>query len=209
MGQRHHKLPHPFAQNEAKAYNCCGMLKIVNAPNPVLSAKAKPVTKVNASIKALLAEMEDTLDHAKDPEGVGLAAPQVAKSLQIFIVRQDKNAPLLTFINPVIIEPLQDAKLTATDKKNNKKSVKLEGCLSLQDIWGTVKRHPSVVLEFMDENGKKHKKKFTGFLATIIQHEVDHLNGILFPKHVLEQKGELYKSSKNKKGETVFEEISI
>lgn len=185
------------------------MLKIVNAPDPVLSVKAKPVNKVNASVKELLAEMEETLDHAKDPEGVGLAAPQVGKSLQIFIVRQEKNSPLLTFINPVILIPTPDAEIKTNAKKTKKKSVKLEGCLSLQDIWGTVKRHPTVIVEYLDQAGKKHKKKFTGFLATIIQHEVDHLNGILFPKHVLEQKGELYKSSKNKKGETVFEEISI
>lgn len=184
------------------------MLKIVNAPDPVLSDKAKPVAKVNSAIKSLLKEMEDTLDNAKDPEGVGLAAPQVGKSLQIFIVRQDKKSPLLTFINPTILSPSTETKITMKSK-TKKKSVKLEGCLSLQDIWGTVKRHPSVMLEYMDEDGKKHKKKFTGFLATIIQHEVDHLNGILFPKHVLEQKGELYKSSKNKKGETIFEEISI
>ena len=183
------------------------MLKIVTAPDPVLSAIAKPVGKIDTSIKKLLSGMEETLDTAKDPEGVGLAAPQVGKSLQIFIVREDKDEPLLTFINPEIQQ--LDAPPKETKKKKSKKSVKLEGCLSLQDIWGTVKRSPTVTLSYMDEKGKKHEKKFSGFLATIIQHEVDHLQGILFPKHVIQQKGQLYKSSKNEKGETVFEEITI
>ncbi|MDO8461008.1 MAG: peptide deformylase, partial [bacterium] len=62
---------------------------------------------------------------------------------------------------------------------------------------------------FIDENGKPHKRKFSGFIATIIQHEYDHLHGILFPKRVLEQKGKLYKSRKNKEGKDVFEEIEI
>ena len=82
--------------------------------------------------------------------------------------------------------------------------------LSLQDIWGIVERHSTVTLSYLDATGKKHdKEKFTGFMATIIQHEVDHLNGILFPKRVIEQKNKLYKSSKDTKGETVFEEIAI
>lgn len=179
------------------------------APDPVLSAVAKPVERIDKTTARLLKEMEETLDNAKDPEGVGLAAPQVGKSLQIFIVRQEKDAPLQTFINPVIISADDKIPRSSRVKKSKDKSVKLEGCLSLQDIWGTVKRRPSVFLEYMDEKGKRHKKKFSGFLATIIQHEVDHLNGILFPKHVIEQKGQLYKSSKNKKGETVFEEISL
>ena len=183
------------------------MLKIVTAPDPVLSAVAKPVAKIDKAITKLLSEMEETLDAAKDPEGVGLAAPQVGKSLQIFIVREDKDEPLLTFINPMIKQRAAPPK--EKKEKKSKKSVKLEGCLSLQDIWGTVKRSPTVTLSYMDEKGEKHTKKFSGFLATIIQHEVDHLHGVLFPKHVIEQKGQLYKSSKNKRGETVFEEITI
>ena len=86
---------------------------------------------------------------------------------------------------------------------------KLEGCLSLKDIWGDVVRSPEVTLEYFDEKGKKHTKTFNGFLATIIQHEMDHLEGILFPKRVLEQKGTLYKSEKDEKGQDIFEEIKI
>lgn len=64
-------------------------------------------------------------------------------------------------------------------------------------------------MAYLDEKGVKHQEVFTGFLATIIQHEFDHLQGVLFPRRVLEQKGQLYKSVKNKKGEMEFEEISV
>ena len=77
------------------------------------------------------------------------------------------------------------------------------------NIWGEVQRFPEISVEYMDESGKVHKRKFTGFMAIIIQHEVDHLNGILFPKRVLEQHGTLYQSSKNSKGEDEFEELII
>ncbi|EKD85790.1 MAG: hypothetical protein ACD_37C00611G0001, partial [uncultured bacterium] len=93
--------------------------------------------------------------------------------------------------------------------KNKRRVKKLEGCLSLPAIWGEVLRAPTVILSYQTENGKPQTKKFTGFMSTIIQHEVDHLNGILFPKRVLEQRGQLYKSTKNEKGEDEFEELNI
>jgi len=67
----------------------------------------------------------------------------------------------------------------------------------------------SLSITYFDENGIKKTKKVSGFLATIIQHEMDHLNGVLFPKRVLEQKGALYKSKKDEKGEEYFDEIKI
>jgi len=192
------------------------MLKIVQAPDEVLSAKAKEVKAVDKAIKNLLRDMEEALDAASDPEGVGLAAPQVGKSLQIFIVRQTPKSPLLTFINPKIKKFIDDEKSAKIQQIENvkrarkkKRAVQLEGCLSLKDIWGVVERHPSLELTYQDENGKKFTKIFDGFLATIIQHETDHLNGVLFPKRVLEQKNKLYHSSKNSEGETEFEELSI
>ncbi len=184
-------------------------MKIVQAPAEVLSDKAKPVEKVDKYIKNLLADMETTLYSAKDPEGVGLAAPQVGKSLQIFLIKESPEAPLLTFINPEVVS-FHDKDKTTEEKEHEKKhGVQLEGCLSLHDVWGVVKRHSEVTLSYMDEHGNKHKKKFEGFLSTIIQHEYDHLQGILFPKRVLEQKNPLYHSVKNKKGEIEFEEIEI
>jgi peptide deformylase len=147
--------------------------------------------------------MEESLDFATDPIGVGLAAPQVAKSLAIFIAKPTEKAKLQVFINPKI------TKIEGPTGKAKGKTKKLEGCLSLHNIWGEVERAKAVWLDYMDETGKQHHKKFTGFIANIIQHEVDHLNGILFPKRVLEQKGTLYESKKNNKGEDIFEELTI
>jgi peptide deformylase len=180
------------------------MLKIVTAPNPVLSTKAKLVVKVDKDVLAFIKQMEESLNFATDPIGVGLAAPQVDKSLAIFIAKPTDIAKLQVFINPKITKIEEP-----TSKKNKGKTKKLEGCLSLKDIWGEVERAKTIWLEYVDEAGTKHHKKFTGFIATIIQHEVDHLNGILFPKRVLEQKGILYESKKNSKGEDIFEELTI
>ncbi len=182
------------------------MVKIVTAPNPALSQKAKEIPTVDKSIDVLIKEMETALSLAKDPIGVGLAAPQIGKSLSIFIVRPNPKAKLRIFINPKIIEKINAKKPTKAEKEERKK---LEGCLSLPNIWGNVERAEKIKLKFLDEAGKSHSRTFEGFLSTIIQHEVDHLNGVLFPKKVLEQKGTLYKSHKNKKGEDVFDEMEI
>lgn len=186
------------------------MLPIVQAPEPVLTQIAKPVGKIDQSIKTLISQMAETLVSATDPEGVGLAAPQVNKSLQLFIVKEDPEAKLRVFINPVI-KSIFDApkKPGASKAKKDKNGVKLEGCLSLNNIWGVVERHDAVILSYTDENGAKHEDRFDGFMATIIQHEVDHLQGILFTRRVLEQGNRLYKSVKDKDNETVFEEIEI
>jgi peptide deformylase len=179
------------------------MLPIVTAPNPVLSINAKSVVKVDQTILNLIKQMEKALDAATDPIGVGLAAPQVGISLMIFVIKPSPKAKLQAFINP---------KITKVEERTGKakgKTKKLEGCLSLKDIWGEVERAKAVWLEYLDIDGKPHHKQFNGFIATIIQHEVDHLNGILFPKRVLEQKGTLYESKKNSKGEDIFEELTI
>lgn len=180
------------------------MIPIVTAPSPVLSRRAKKVGKINKSIKTLLKEMEEALLSAKDPEGVGLAAPQIGKSLAIFITKPTPKSPIRVFINPEIIS-LE----TIKEVKKSKNSARLEGCLSLPSIWGEVKRNPSLVLSYMDQRGKQHEKEFKGFVATIIQHEYDHLQGALFTEHVLSQGGTLYKSHKNEKGEDEFEELEI
>lgn len=184
-------------------------MKIVQAPEPVLAQQAKEVPAIDKSIKNLLTEMEDTLAHASDPEGVGLAAPQVGKSLQIFIIRETPDSPLLTFINPKVKSFFDKPPAQKKTKKKKKEGVQLEGCLSLKDIWGVVTRHYGVELTYQDENGDKHTQKFSGFLATIIQHEFDHLQGFLFTKRVIEQKNQMYRSVKNVKGEIEFEEISL
>lgn len=184
------------------------MLSIVKTPNEVLSSQTKPVGKVDKNILQLIGEMKETLLNTHDPEGVGLAAPQVGKRVAIFLAKPTPKSPILVFINPKIISE-SEAMQELRRPKRAKAPGKLEGCLSLVNIWGTVARHAKVTLTYLDEQGKTHTKTFTGFLATVIQHEMDHLHGTLFPKRVLEQKGKLYKSHKNKKGEDEFEEIEL
>lgn len=189
------------------------MLQILNAPNSILSQKSVSVNKIDKNLIELINGMKQALEKAKDPIGVGLAAPQVGKNLSIFIARPTEKSKIYVFINPHIKDKenlaSQGDALQGKNEKKQKRVRKLEGCLSLKDIWGEVKREAEVTVEFMDENGRKYTKSFTGFMATIIQHEIDHLEGILFPKRVLEQKGTLYKSEKDEKGEDIFEEIKI
>ena len=152
--------------------------------------------------------MKQTLAKTRDPEGVGLASPQVGKSLQIFLAKPTPKSPFLVFINPKIISESEAMQELKRPKRANAPG-KLEGCLSLVNIWGAVRRHAKITLTYLDEHGKTHTKTFTGFMSTIIQHEIDHLHGILFPRRVFEQQGKLYKSHKDKKGEDVFEKIEL
>lgn len=191
--------------NRGRCYNT-SMVPILQAPSDVLSQPAKPIAKVDKEIHKLIDEMKETLLATKDPEGVGLAASQVGRSLQLFIMKPSPSSAISVIMNPKIsvLNELNEEK-----PKKKSSSRKLEGCLSLKDIWGTVKRSSKIEVEYLNEQGKTMKKIFTGFSSTIIQHEYDHLQGILFPKRVLEQKGQLYKSHKNEKGEDEFEEIDI
>jgi len=187
-------------------------MKIIFAPNEILSQPAKSVAKIDSSVLKTIDEMKKALNSAKDPEGVGLAAPQIGKSLRVFLAKPTPKDEAMVFINPKVVEIDPPSKTFTRERKVGKKkkeTQKLEGCLSLKDIWGTVLRSPKLKLSYLDEKGVKQTRIFTGFLATIVQHEYDHLNGILFPLRVLEQKGKLYKSSKDEKNEDVFEEIEI
>ena len=187
-------------------------MQIVQAPQEVLAKKAEQIKKIDKHILEFIGKMKETLLAAKDPEGVGLAAPQVGKSLQIFIVKPTAKDPITVYINPHLTIPNSEKKellKKSANKTGTEEDVQLEGCLSLKDIWGTVARAPEVMIEYLDEEGKKQKEEAHGFLATILQHEYDHLQGILFPRRVLEQKSKLYKSRKDEKGEDIFEEIKL
>lgn len=182
------------------------MLQIVTAPKQVLAQKAKPVEKIDKAITKFIEDMKVALANTRDPQGVGLAAPQVGRPLQIFIMQPNPKANVSVYINPVVT-PIGDIMTRASESKEG--STKLEGCLSLPRIWGTVKRYEKISVAYTDEYGRQHTKTFTGFPAIIMQHEYDHLQGILFPKRVLEQKGQLYKSKKDKNGKDIFEEMEL
>lgn len=169
------------------------MLKIVLAPHAVLTKGVRTVKKIDKKIRELVYDMEETLIAQIDPQGVGLAAPQINVDLAIFIIKPTLKSKTLVFINPKIL----DSKITpitpsdSTDKENEE-DVKLEGCLSIPKIWGPVERNTRVLVEYQDLTGEKKTEWFGGFKAVIIQHETDHLNGILFTQRVLEQKKKLY-----------------
>jgi peptide deformylase len=173
------------------------MLKIVQAPNPILLQKTKEVKKIDKKIKKIIEEMKETLLAQNDPQGVGLAANQVGVNLSLFIIKPTKNSPISVFINPKILKVEEEKE---EKRKKNEKKLKLEGCLSVPKIWGNVKRAKKVLLEYQtdDEIFGKKQAWFSGFEAVIIQHEVDHLEGILFTQRALAQNQPLYEEKEGK-----------
>lgn len=130
--------------------------------DPVLRAKAKPVSKVTPRIVKLLKDMEETMYAA---DGVGLAAPQVGVSERLIVV--DVGDGPLHLVNPV----LEEAQGVDVDR---------EGCLSIPGIYGYVERHARVVVSGLDLEGRPTRVEGTGLLARALQHEIDHLDGVLF-----------------------------
>ncbi len=192
------------------------MYKIVTSPSKILVQKAGNVKSFDNKLKKILSSMEETLLATYDPIGVGLAAPQVGLPLRIFQMKPTEKSKVASYINPVIVSTSEEEEVPhfegrneKTNKPESSKNKLLEGCLSIPNIWGNVTRKKEVVLSWQDENGNNFKQTFTGFPAIIIQHEVDHLNGILFTTHVIAQNEKLFKSHKNKEGEDEFEEIKI
>lgn len=181
------------------------MTKVLTAPHPTLSQKSQPISKVDKKILKIIEEMKQALLAQKNPQGVGLAASQIGYLWRIFITKPAPKSSISVFLNPEV--SWKSPKLTdGVPERPNP----LEGCLSLPGIWGRVKRHQSLKLRYQTPDGKTRHQKFSGFLATIIQHEMDHLDGHLFPQRVLAQKGKLYKSvGKDKEGKKKFEEIEI
>ena len=180
------------------------MKPIVKVPNNVLTEGTKPVVHYDKRLTNLIADLKTTLIATRNPKGVGLAAPQIGEPLAVFVVRPHEKDEIRVFINPKITARSDDL-TTGVPERNNK----LEGCLSIPAVWGRVKRAASLTLQYNDEAGAKHEEKFSGFIATIIQHETDHLNGTLFTHRVLEQQGKLYESGKDENGKEVLEEIEL
>ncbi|KKQ95480.1 MAG: Peptide deformylase [Candidatus Woesebacteria bacterium GW2011_GWB1_43_14] len=158
--------------------------KIVDVKDPILRAKAKPVAKIDAKIKKLIQDMKDTLYSQDDPEGVGLAAPQVGKSLQIFITNYEGKK--ITVINPKVLNTGKSEKIKLSEKV-------LEGCLSLPHYYGPLSRARTIKIKYLDENRNTQVKEFRDFMAQIIQHEIDHLKGVLFIDKLIAEKEPLYK----------------
>lgn len=146
--------------------------------------------------------MEKTLDNQKDPEGVGLSAPQVELDMAIFIVKHPQKKKLHTFINPKILEVKDIPKKKSQEE--DEENMNLEGCLSIPDIWAPVQRFDIVQLEYTELDGSKKQATFEGFMSVVVQHELDHLDGILFTQRALEQGQPIYKEVNGKLREIEF-----
>lgn len=159
--------------------------KIVTVKNPLLRQKSRPVAKVDKKIHELIADMRDTLAAQSDPEGVGLAAPQIGKNVRVFLMVHEGVERIC--INPEVIE-------VSEPKKKTKKKAKtvLEGCLSLPHYYGPLTRAKKITISYLSETGQKVTETFEGFLAQIVQHEIDHLDGVLFIDRIVEQHAPLY-----------------
>lgn len=171
-------------------------LKIITLPDPILRRVSKPVETVDRKVKQLVHRMAKTLQSGPEGEeiGVGLSAVQVGKLHRIFLAKIDENKPFRVFINPEII----------SSGRLIKKPRWMEGCLSVPLFYAHIQRHRQVSLTYRDIDGIRHKETFRGFPATVIQHELDHLNGTLFIDHLLQQGGDLYKLSPTVKGEEMI-----
>ena len=155
-----------------------GIRTIVSLPDPVLRRKARPVTRFDSNLQTLIEDMIETMRAAP---GVGLAAPQVNISQRLIVVEYAEHEDeedteekpikkkLYVMLNPEII-------------KTSEETVPgVEGCLSVPGVVGEVERFSMIQVKGLNRHGKPMKVKVEGWLARIFQHEIDHLNGVVFP----------------------------
>ncbi|MES2471366.1 MAG: peptide deformylase [Pseudomonadota bacterium] len=145
---------------------------ILTAPDPRLQAVSMDVEKVDADIRTLIEDMTDSMYAA---EGIGLAAIQIGVAKRILVIDLDQkegNRNPRAFINPKITWASEEM------------AVFEEGCLSVPEIWDDVERPARIKAEYLDADGKLQTLEADGLLATCLQHEMDHLNGVLFIDHL-------------------------
>lgn len=140
------------------------VLEIVKAGDPVLKQECQMIDKVDGRLRKLMDNMAETMYKA---DGVGLAAPQIGQPIRLIVIDvQDKHG-LLEMVNPEILE-------------REGTEVDSEGCLSVPEVFGDVERAAKVTVEYTNRYGKRKKLSADGLLARCIQHELDHLSGVLF-----------------------------
>ncbi|HTZ35573.1 MAG TPA: peptide deformylase [Stellaceae bacterium] len=146
--------------------------EIITAPDPRLKGIAKPVAKVDAAVRRLMDDMLETMYHAV---GIGLAAPQVGALLRVIVVdcaRDGEKPAPLRIANPEILW------------RSDETTVANEGCLSLPEHYADVTRPAAIRLRYLDHENEIREIEAKGLLATCIQHEIDHLDGVLFVDHI-------------------------
>lgn len=158
------------------------MLKIIKYPDPILRHRTQEIRNFDNDLKKLAEKMAKTM---YEHDGIGLAAPQVNILKKIIVIGHKDGQSYTPYINPEITFVSRDK--TTTD----------EGCLSLPGIYGLVTRPKKIHIKYQDLDGKTQKAKIKGMEAVIIQHEVDHLNGILF----------IDKASKITKGQDILDQL--
>jgi len=171
-------------------------MQIIKAPDPRLRAKTKHVKKITPELLKLSLEMIKFAKTFTDPEGVGLSTNQIGRCERFFVAKIGEE--FAVFFNPEI------------HTFSPKKKIFFEGCLSIPDYYGETKRPISTKVSYINEKGEKITKTLRGISSWIFQHEVDHMNGILFMDRVLENKGKVFKFvGKDKAGSDMFEEIKV
>jgi len=143
------------------------VLPILKHPDPVLRRKAKRVTRVDESLSRLIDDMIETMYQAS---GAGLAAPQVGVSLKIAVIGMP-DEDVIVLVNPEVVRRVGER-------------VVIEGCLSVPGYRGEIKRAEQVTVKAFDRNGKSFRIKAEDLLAEALEHEIDHLNGILYIDHL-------------------------
>jgi len=161
---------------------------ILTYPNPNLKKKSAPVTIITDSVRELTQDMAETM---YDAPGVGLAAPQIGVHHRIIVIDvsgRDEPNDLIIAINPVIVHAEGE-------------TYEEEGCLSVPDYAANVRRHAKVVVKGLDLNGNEKTWHADGLLAIAFQHEIDHLDGILFVDHLSPLKRDLFQRKARKAAE--------
>jgi len=143
-------------------------LPIRTLPDPVLKQKAKRVRTIDGSIKKLIRDMIETMH--SEPGRVGLAAPQIGVPLRVIVIGIPEEEDI-AIINPEIV------------RSRGERSID-EGCLSVPGYFGQIKRAESVTVKGRDQDGKEIRIKAEGLLAQVLEHEIDHLNGVLYLDHL-------------------------
>lgn len=180
------------------------MAKIITLPNPLLRQKSKTVA-FDRDTENLIKELKSTLSSTEGKvKGVGLSAVQIGIPKRIFLAYSKPSKKFLTFINPEITWFSKTLTSGVPESKN-----KYEGCLSVPGLWAIIKRSKTIKIKYQTENKVWQVRKFSGQISTVIQHEYDHLEGILFIDQALQQKSPIYELAKDENGKEYLKEIKI
>ncbi len=166
---------------------------LIILPDPLLREVSKPIETVDAELLKLADDMLETM---YDAPGIGLAAIQIGVARRLLVIdvaREDEPKAPMVFINPEIV------------RSSDERSVYEEGCLSIPDYYAEVERPAAVTVKHIGRDGKEHLVEADGLLATCLQHEIDHLNGVLFIDYISRLKREMVirKFTKASKGKAV------